>query len=1186
MKTALNPTFARRHLRQRRVFSSLSRSRFVGLWVTTFLFAWSAALPPAALAFTARGNGQASLIGHDLTDPEDDGDPENNVNYNATFAASEEPGFGNSAPDEGEAAFNVFDNRVDEGGNDKWCCGDKNNFPVNPISIDATFASPIFLKRFTLTSGDDSPERDPRVWEIQGSNDGINFTTIYSRNDPTASVWGTNLQSRGLVVEFDSVTDYAPPAAYRTIRFITTKTGATVGARFQLSEIEYFEPDPIVVTTTTDEDNLSIDPAAGGGTGTSLREALKYAATLSDGQKIIFSKSGAVNFHDGKPRTITIDTANLGALPHIASNLIITGPGARLLTVTSDDASETIFQVNGGANATISDLTISGGHSGIYNQGTLAVRDCTISGNLITGISSDAATATTATNCAITGNKTGIAAAGTVTATNCTISGSLFGLANNSGTVTVTNCTISGNGSGISNTSGTMNVANTIVAGNGTNSSGTIDDVNDSNILSGTATDAGLEVNGNGDPVRKNNGGPTDTIKLVPNSPAIDAGDNALALDASSQALATDQRGAGFNRVVKGKPASATPIVDLGAFEVQPPVVTFADGVAENGVQVNASDAPLDLNGATIGATPEGGTFSGTGVDDNGFFHPETLVPGTYEITYTTSTPDDYGNTGSATFTITVIATGPYLRIIATAVPGGHGIDVPGEPAGTKFTQLGLASMDNGEVGARVRIKPPNDPEVPAIFVSGASTSGGSGLAALGAPGPLVGIVARGGGRAPGTMGSFASFGEPVFGGNAFAFTATLTGVPKANDTGLWSSLGGTLDLVAGEGQPAPDADGNALDGANFDKIQSYALSADGKALTFIATLKGTSVKGPNKTGVWQHWPKTTRLLFRTGDLFQVTTGIDDEGNLILEDRPIKSLKLFVPAKTIPGQRRSYAGEQKRVMAFATFAGRQGLIGFNGQSNRLVLENTNVGRPGLPSINRDGYFAMRAGLTIGAEYAPPRPGKVTAKDDQTILTGRDQFHIGILSQEGSRVSSTNPEIFTAFEEPAFNNNYSTAFFATVTAPGLPASQNRVLIYDGLEEFNYEPTVIARTGKPAAGLTEGELWKDFTAMALPDSNFGPVFLATLEGLTVKATNSIGLWATDLDGNVRLLLRTGDTVPVNGVDRTVSLINTLGAALDSPGQGRYVDLLGNVSAQLTFTDGTTALVYFGLPTSHMR
>src|SRR5688500_5212903 len=114
----------------------------------------------SAFAETIRGRFTASLIGGDLTDPENDGDPENNVNYNATFAASEEPTFGGA-----EGAFNEFDNHVG-GGNMKWCCGEGNNFPTNPISIDATFAQPFILGSFTITSGIDTPTRDPRVWQI------------------------------------------------------------------------------------------------------------------------------------------------------------------------------------------------------------------------------------------------------------------------------------------------------------------------------------------------------------------------------------------------------------------------------------------------------------------------------------------------------------------------------------------------------------------------------------------------------------------------------------------------------------------------------------------------------------------------------------------------------------------------------------------------------------------------------------------------------------------------------------------------------------------------------------------------------------------------------------------------------------------------------------------------------------
>lgn len=208
---------------------------FAGLVAALALVACWGGWPGRASASTIRGTGTAALRGGDLTDPENNGDPENNVNYNATFNASEEPNFGGS-----EGAFNVFDNLVSGGGNNKFCCGDQNNFPTNPITIDATFATAQVLRSFTVASGNDTPERDPRVWKIQGSNDGTNFTDIFSRNDTATSVW----TDRDQVVEFVAGNDYNTPAAFTTIRFLTTATGLTTGARFQLDELEYFNTVP------------------------------------------------------------------------------------------------------------------------------------------------------------------------------------------------------------------------------------------------------------------------------------------------------------------------------------------------------------------------------------------------------------------------------------------------------------------------------------------------------------------------------------------------------------------------------------------------------------------------------------------------------------------------------------------------------------------------------------------------------------------------------------------------------------------------------------------------------------------------------------------------------------------------------------------------------------------------------
>ena len=87
-----------------------------------------------------------------------------------------------------------------------------------------------------------------------------------------------------------------------------------------------------------------------------------------------------------------------------------------------------------------------------------------------------------------------------------------------------------------------------------------------------------------------NYGGPTQTMALLPGSPAIDAGNNALAVDANGNPLDYDQRGTGFPRIVGGT-------VDIGAFEAPIPS-SHVDALAKVGtslvfpVTVTGTDAP------------------------------------------------------------------------------------------------------------------------------------------------------------------------------------------------------------------------------------------------------------------------------------------------------------------------------------------------------------------------------------------------------------------------------------------------------------------------------------------------------------------------------------------------------------------------------------------------------------------
>jgi len=132
-----------------------------------FLFLTAAALlAGSAQAATVRGTGTGALVGHDLTDPENDGYGNEYVNYNAVFRSSVEPWFG------GEGAFNVFDNIVG-GGDDKWCC-DAGGW------VEADFGSKRYqLTSFTASSANDVPERDSDIWQILGSNDGKNYTVSF-----------------------------------------------------------------------------------------------------------------------------------------------------------------------------------------------------------------------------------------------------------------------------------------------------------------------------------------------------------------------------------------------------------------------------------------------------------------------------------------------------------------------------------------------------------------------------------------------------------------------------------------------------------------------------------------------------------------------------------------------------------------------------------------------------------------------------------------------------------------------------------------------------------------------------------------------------------------------------------------------------------------------------------------------
>lgn len=292
------------------------------------------------------------------------------------------------------------------------------------------------------------------------------------------------------------------------------------------------------------------------------------------------------------------------------------------------------------SNSTVSDNTAERNGGGISSESSVAaliVNNSTVSGNTANGVSS-------ITDGSANGDGGGIYNGGALNVTNSTITG------NHSGATAVT-ASGTGIGGGIY-AGGSEIINNTIVAGNVHGSIfsfneddiffGTIETANN-NLIGDAASSGGAGIiNGvNGNIVGNNgvgtidintvldttladNGGKTPTHALVAGSPAIDAGSNARAMGANGFPLTTDQRGAGFPRVIGGT-------VDIGAFEFNNPcgtVDTDGDGTADgcdadddgDGIADTADNCPLTFN-------PDQADFDGDGIGDT--CDPQTGPPQT-----------------------------------------------------------------------------------------------------------------------------------------------------------------------------------------------------------------------------------------------------------------------------------------------------------------------------------------------------------------------------------------------------------------------------------------------------------------------------------------------------------------------------------------------------------------------------
>ncbi len=395
--------------------------------------------------------------------------------------------------------------------------------------------------------------------------------------------------------------------------------------------------------------------------------------------------------------------------------------------IYSESSTLTVTESTLSGNDAIGTTSHAGG-GGVYNSGgTASITGSTLSGNLAAqaggGIFANSG-ALTILDSTLSGNSAGLATplvgaggglyedGGTLKVADSTIAGNSAewvgaGIDENAGTLTAVNCTIaynnepsqfSGFGGGMNITDGTATLDNTIIALNtdGTgpgaqadniflNGGGMVSSVSANNLLA-TAGNSGVTNGGsNGNQVGvadpgldtglANNGGPTQTIALLSNSPAVDAGNSLL--DGGQM---TDQRGAGFPRVVGAN-------VDIGAFELQTPATSnpapsLSTILPDRIVAGYASPITLTVSGS--------GFISESVVDWNATALATTYVSPT-ELTATIPS-SDLASIGSATITVTSpppgggATTGATFQILAVPTTVYISPTYATDPLGTPVT--------------------------------------------------------------------------------------------------------------------------------------------------------------------------------------------------------------------------------------------------------------------------------------------------------------------------------------------------------------------------------------------------------------------------------------------------------------------------------------------------------------------
>jgi len=450
---------------------------------------------------------------------------------------------------------------------------------------------------------------------------------------------------------------------------------------------------------------------------------------------------------------------------------------------------------------------------------------------------------------------------------------------------------------------------------------------------------------------------------------------------------------------------------------------------------------------------------------------------------------------------------------------------------------------------------------------AGVTAAADTGIWADDSSGTLT-LIAQDTGTATGTTATFASLGNPVYNSSSeIAFAGGLkVATGEATTTtaqGIWSNAGGSLALVARQGSTAP-----GVTSATFDTFTALGLSDSGVVLEATLNASGSAdVTTANNTGIWEGTTADDLTLeFRLGETIGGQT--------------VSKVTLASTQSLVSGQTRFFAsnGDLTGVVTFSNKSTGIFTVDVSTGSTTLVAVSTGTATDAngatysafsSPIINASGDVAFEATLTTNSTTG------VTTANDAGIWADTSGGTLQLIARKGVNGGTT----ILTLGDPVYNDNDAVAFEETSKVSGSTATITTI-------NFNSTGTLesVAQLGTQAPGCATGAKFSAFTALALPDEGGatdqgGVVLLATLatnSAAGVTAATNTGVWAVDNTGTLQLIVRTGDVLPVNGVNKTITKLSFLPSLPQLANQSRsFAPQNGDLAYLATFSDGSTAI-----------